>query len=324
MIIRRTVFASCLSLLCAAPLASAQTVEHGDVAPMISAINAERARASLPPLAEDPRLDAIAESHSMDMARARFFSHASPTTGQPAERVTRAGLSWTSVAENIAINQSPEAAQAALLRSPGHHENMVDPAQRSVGVGIVRHGDQVWVTQLFAALNHPLAAQPVASPAPPVASPSASAPIREPDEDSDADADADEATDADDDQGDDPAAAAPVPAAPTAPFGSMLSGLPTQGIPGLDQFLTGLGLTRQASPAPRAGAVSRAPQVYTVQTPFGPVRVEVPGSFAAPAAAPAAAPTAAPRRSARPSRAPRVRPPAAPRGRVVQIDTLDV
>jgi hypothetical protein len=245
------------------------------------------------------------------MARARFFSHTSPSTGQPADRVSHAGLRWSAVAENIAINQSPEAAQQALLRSPGHHENMVDPVQRSIGVGIVRYGEQVWVTQLFAALNDTAGATPVTV-----------APAAIDDDD-----------DEGDDEGDDvdeaptaapvPAPSAPVAAAaPTAAAAPMIPGFPMQGIPGLDQFLTGLGLTRQptpAAPAARAGHTPAAPQVYTVQTPFGPVRVEVPSSFAAPST-PAAPPAAAP---ARP-RSHRSHRPAPSRGRVIQIDTLDV
>lgn len=326
MIVRRTIAFASLAFTLSTSLASAQTVERTDVTPMVGAINAERARFSLPPLGRDPRLDAIAEAHSLEMARARFFSHTSPSTGQPADRVSQAGLRWSAVAENIAINQSPEAAQQALLRSPGHHENMVDPVQRSVGVGIVRHGEQVWVTQLFAALNDTAGATPVtvtpAAPAAPAVAPVAPAPAAiddadddEGDEDNDGDDDADEPSA--------PAPAAPVAAAaPTAAAAPMIPGFPMQGIPGLEQFLTGLGLTRQptpAAPAARAGHTPTAPQVYTVQTPFGPVRVEVPSSFAAPSA-PTAAPAAAP---ARP-RTHRSHRPAPSRGRVIQIDTLDV
>lgn len=293
MIVRHTLILSAALALCPL-LASAQTVDHTDVAPMVGAINAERARFSLPALSEDPRLDAIAESHSMEMARAHFFSHDSPSTGQPSDRVTHAGLRWSAVAENIAINQSPEAAQQALLRSPGHHDNMVDPVQRSVGVGIVRHGEQVWVTQLFATLNDapstPTAAPALIAahpPAAPTAAPAATAATSPQDADEDADEDTDE-----DDRGDAPAVApvAPVtPAAPVAPAAPTFSGLPMQGIPGLDQFLTGLGLTRQPS-TPRAGRAAPAPQVYTVQTPFGPVRVEIPSSAEAPAVATPSAP----------------------------------
>jgi hypothetical protein len=311
MIVRRTIAFASLAFTLSTSLASAQTVERTDVTPMVGAINAERARFSLPPLGRDPRLDAVAEAHSLEMARARFFSHTSPSTGQPADRVSHAGLRWSAVAENIAINQSPEAAQQALLRSPGHHENMVDPVQRSIGVGIVRYGEQVWVTQLFAALNDTAGATPVTV-----------APAAIDDDD-----------DEGDDEGDDvdeaptaapvPAPSAPVAAAPpTAAAAPMIPGFPMQGIPGLDQFLTGLGLTRQptpAAPAARAGHTPAAPQVYTVQTPFGPVRVEVPSSFAAPST-PAAPPAAAP---ARP-RSHRSHRPAPSRGRVIQIDTLDV
>lgn len=235
---RPAILLSGLALLLGAASASAQSVERTGVAAMVGAINAERARHSLPPLTEDPRLDAIAEAHSMEMARARYFSHVSPSTGQPWDRVSQAGLHYRAVAENIAINQSPEAAQQALLRSPGHHENMVSTAQRSVGVGIVRHGDQVWVTQLFATLTD--AAPAVTRPPAPSAA--------EPD---DADTDCD---------------------APSAPA--------TPRVPALNELLTGLGLTRPS--AQRAGRA--APRTITLQTPFGPMRVEVPAALATPSA----------------------------------------
>lgn len=315
MTITRSSLLAFITLALAAPLATAQTVDRTGVATMVGAINAERARQNLPALAEDPRLNTVAEAHSLDMARARFFSHTSPTTGQPAERVASAGMSWNAVAENIAINQSPQAAQQSLVRSPGHYQNMIDPAQRSVGVGIVRHGDQVWVTQLFAALNNPSpAATPVVTPPPAATAPAA---------------DEDDSTDEDDtDQGsadcdaETEAPAAPVAAAPVAPTvaapvasPAAPSVMPWQSIPGLDQLLTGLGMTRQ--PAAPAAPTARAAghQVYVVQTPFGPVRVEVPGAMATPAAAPAARPAAP---------APRTHRRRATPGRVVQLDTLDV
>ena len=318
MTITRSSLLAFVAIALAAPLATAQTVDRTGVTTMVGAINAERARQNLTPLTEDPRLNAVAEAHSLDMARARFFSHTSPTTGQPAERVTSAGMSWNAVAENIAINQSPQAAQQSLVRSPGHYQNMVDPAQRSVGVGIVRHGEQVWVTQLFAALNGPApVAAPVVTPPPSATAPTAPTT----DDDSTDEDDADQGSTDCDAETEAPAPAAPVAAAPLAPTVAAPvapSVMPWQSIPGLDQFLTGLGMSRQ--PSPPAVSVPAAPtaraarhQVYVVQTPFGPVRVEVPGAMATPAAAPAARP-AAPRSHRR-----RANP-----GRVVQLDTLDV
>jgi len=314
MTITRPSLLAFFAIALAAPLATAQTVDRAGVTTMVGAINAERARQNLTALTEDPRLNAVAEAHSLDMARARFFSHTSPTTGQPAERVTSAGMSWTAVAENIAINQSPQAAQQSLVRSPGHYQNMIDPAQRSVGVGIVRHGEQVWVTQLFAALNGPAPA-PVVTPPPSATAPAA-------DEDDSADEDDTDQASADCDA-ETEAPAAPVAAAPVAPTVAAPvapSVMPWQSIPGLDQFLTGLGMSRQptapAAAAPAAPAARAAGhQVYVVQTPFGPVRVEVPGAMATPAAAPAARPAAPAHRTHRRRATP---------GRVVQLDTLDV
>ncbi|MBK6530460.1 MAG: CAP domain-containing protein [Deltaproteobacteria bacterium] len=261
MIIPRTLILSASLALCPL-LASAQTIDHPSVAPMVTAINAERARFSLPPLAEDPRLDALAEAHSMDMVRSRFFSHDSPSTGRPSDRVSQSGLRWSAVAENIAINQSPEAAQQALLRSPGHHENMVDPAQRSVGVGIVRHGDQVWVTQLFATLNDApgatpstpaqIAAHPVAPVAPvaPAAPAAPAAPVAS--EDADEDSTKGRRRGAGVRRPGSVAPAAPVaPTAPTAPSLPGFSGLPDAGHPRPGA------VSHRARPHPPADAAER-------------------------------------------------------------------
>ncbi|MEZ4406523.1 MAG: CAP domain-containing protein [Polyangiales bacterium] len=342
----RTAFLTGLALVVAAPLAAAQTVDRSEVSSMVSWVNAERARAGLPALVEDPRLDAVAEGHSLEMARTNRFSHESPATGSPSDRVTRAGLSWRAVAENIAMNQSAELAQRSLVASPGHHENMVDPAQRSIGIGIVRHDGRVWVTQLFATLNGAAAVAPTAPSAP---TPSVTAPPAQALEAGDEEASCDE--ESCDEEGDDEAGpvdldsalgqgrAAQAPtAAPTPP--TRAPARPAQGAPqGLEQFLSNFGITLRPTPAPARANGARGARFFIVETPLGPMRVEVPEGSArdehsapvdldeatrAPAAP--AAPAARPRTNRAPRR--RAAPPAqhrAPsRGRVVVVDHLDV
>lgn len=148
---------ACIAL--AAPLAQAQS---DDRASMLAWINAARAAEGVGPLAGDARLDAVAEAHARDMATQGFFSHTSPTTQGPGERAAAANIDFRHLAENIAMNQHARAAHEALLRSPGHRANLLSPTLRRVGLGFARGPQGLYVTQLFATLP-----QDEATPAPP-------------------------------------------------------------------------------------------------------------------------------------------------------------
>jgi uncharacterized protein YkwD len=45
----------------------------------------------------------------------------------------------------------PSAVVNAWMDSPGHRNNIVDPAQRSMGIGCVPSGDKLLCSQLFLA-----------------------------------------------------------------------------------------------------------------------------------------------------------------------------
>ena len=57
---------------------------------------------------------------------------------------------WWAWGENIAYNGSVEAAFVALVNSPGHFRNMVNPAFTDVGIGVHVENGRVYVTQVFA------------------------------------------------------------------------------------------------------------------------------------------------------------------------------
>lgn len=283
-----------LSVALAAPLASAQSVDRSETAAMLGWINEARAAEGLSPLAGDSRLDAVAESHSLDMATQRYFSHTSPTTGAPADRAAAAGLVYRSLAENIALNQSVRAAHEALLRSPGHRANLLDGDLRRVGLGIVRGPDGFYVTQFFATFRDESAPAPTPTPArtaptaTPAAAPTAqtapppcpvpaapSAPAAAP-----------------------PAAPTAAPAAPTtapAQPGEAMS-LP-QALGALPALLGLPGWTPVAAPdarpAPRTPARPAATPAspaarrqtgggYTIPTPFGPIQIGAPEEVTSP------------------------------------------
>jgi uncharacterized protein YkwD len=101
-------------------------------------INEERARRGLIPLAVHPALASLARAHCRDMDAGGYVRHVSPTAGDLAARADAAGLAYHKIGENIALNSSVRAAHASLMESPAHRENLLDPAFRFVGVGVVR------------------------------------------------------------------------------------------------------------------------------------------------------------------------------------------
>jgi len=45
----------------------------------------------------------------------------------------------------------PSAVVSAWMDSPGHRNNIIDPAQRAMGIGCVPSGDKLLCSQLFLA-----------------------------------------------------------------------------------------------------------------------------------------------------------------------------
>lgn len=108
-------------------------------------LNHWRIAAGLVPLEIDPKLCDAARDHSKDMAEMGFFAHESPVKGkkEPWDRAKNFGT--TARGENIAINDSTEAANQAWFLSPGHHKNLFNPGFRVIGLGITgRHYTQMF------------------------------------------------------------------------------------------------------------------------------------------------------------------------------------
>src|SRR4029453_15044569 len=102
----------------------------------------DRKRAGVPVLQSDPMLTAMARAHSRDMEDHGFFAHTRPRPGRLAERAERIGLNSRRRTENIALHADVEEAEAALLRSPGHRSNLLDPEFTHVGVGVATVTDK--------------------------------------------------------------------------------------------------------------------------------------------------------------------------------------
>jgi uncharacterized protein YkwD len=126
-------------------------VSPGQAEPrLLALLNLARGAAGLGPVAPDEELRTVALGHSNDMVEHHFFSHVSPTSGQPADRMKRAGLLVTQASENIAQAATPEDVHDGLMESPAHRAAMLEPRFTHVGIAAVTNEDGgLTVTMLF-------------------------------------------------------------------------------------------------------------------------------------------------------------------------------
>lgn len=129
--------------------------------------NEERALHGIRHLAGDNRLDGIARSHSQDMADRNYFDHDTPEGRDPTDRGTAVGYNCRKdygsyytygLAENIfwisRAGSNPETLAREIvdswMGSPGHRQNILEPAYDALGVGIaVSRTGAVYATQNF-------------------------------------------------------------------------------------------------------------------------------------------------------------------------------
>ena len=103
---------------------------------LANAINFERTSRGLDPVALEVELNCAAERHSDDIGAAGICSHDGTDGSGPSERVSDCGGSgWSG--EIVACGQrTPASAVQGWLDSPGHRAIMLEPSQRTMGVGV--------------------------------------------------------------------------------------------------------------------------------------------------------------------------------------------
>lgn len=124
-----------LSLLNGAPASAATTLEQA----LGAKINATRVAHGLRAIPLRAYLTDKAHAHSGGMARSGRLYHSDLS------RI----CCYLSVGENVAYNTTVTAVHRSLMNSPGHRANILNPKWRGVGVGIVKSGGYLWVTEIF-------------------------------------------------------------------------------------------------------------------------------------------------------------------------------
>lgn len=143
-------------------LASTEEIEEQE---LVADINHERRAHGLTDLVIDPLLGGASRSHCREMCGMAYFDHHSPSAGMatPMDRYFQAlqdhgeGRPDTAlVGENIFYASTTNAtynaqyAHEALMHSPGHRANILEPRFSKVGVGVYRDSKgRFWVTEMF-------------------------------------------------------------------------------------------------------------------------------------------------------------------------------
>ena len=122
-------------------------------------INQQRAGAGLPALTWSTQLVQSAHNHNLTMVAAHQLSHQLPGEADLGTRITRTGLVWSSVAENIGTGTGQSAQSMALTLNQsmfgeqppddGHRLNILSQ-NTLIGVDVIVDGSgQVWLTEDF-------------------------------------------------------------------------------------------------------------------------------------------------------------------------------
>jgi uncharacterized protein YkwD len=108
-------------------------------------LNGERADRGLAALRLNDRLQRAALGHGNDMVENHYFAHEGRNGSQPAERIRATGYlsgngAWR-IGENLAWGTgdlaTPQAIMGAWMNSAGHRANILQPAYREIGFGVL-------------------------------------------------------------------------------------------------------------------------------------------------------------------------------------------
>lgn len=104
---------------------------------LVDLVNEHRADIGCPALAWNAQVASVAQAHSKDMVRRKYFSHITPDGADPFDRLDAAGVDYKTAAENIAGGYpSAETTLKGWLGSPSHRVNLEDCQLTQHGVGL--------------------------------------------------------------------------------------------------------------------------------------------------------------------------------------------
>ena len=134
-------------------LAPALAQNHIDIAAeqqLLGLLNQERAQHGIPAVELDQRLTRAARKHTQQMVHSDSLVHQLPGEEVLSMRIGAEDVRSDHDAENIAFSSTAAQAHDALMQSPPHRANILNPQFNAVGIAVVQNGDRLYVTQDFA------------------------------------------------------------------------------------------------------------------------------------------------------------------------------
>ncbi|CCQ95148.1 SCP-like protein [[Clostridium] ultunense Esp] len=117
---------------------------------VVRLVNIERQKAGLTPLTYSEELSKVARAKSQDMSNKNYFSHTSPTYGDPFSMMRSFGIQYKTAGENIAKGySSAKSVVNGWMNSSGHRANILNPSFGTIGVGYVKANGTTYWTQMF-------------------------------------------------------------------------------------------------------------------------------------------------------------------------------
>lgn len=106
-------------------------------------VNRARDRRGLPPLRLNKKMTRKAHRHSVSMAKRRTIFHSSCLSCHSPK------ASYRAMGENVARAGGLKVAHRNLMRSSPHRRNILCSCYKAVGMGVVKRGGKLYVTQIF-------------------------------------------------------------------------------------------------------------------------------------------------------------------------------
>ena len=116
---------------------------------LFAQVNAERVNAGLSPLQHNDALTGAARQHALRMGASGMLEH--QLSGEPdlMQRASAGATYFPVVTENIGEGPTAIDLHRALMESPHHRENILDPEVNVAGIAAVPYRGELWVVEDF-------------------------------------------------------------------------------------------------------------------------------------------------------------------------------
>lgn len=105
---------------------------------IIELTNQSRTESGLHKLNIDSELSRAAQAKAEDMILNNYFSHDTPSGKKPWQWIDKNNYDYSNAGENLAMNfNSADIAHLALMQSPTHKKNILNPKYKDIGVSVL-------------------------------------------------------------------------------------------------------------------------------------------------------------------------------------------